>query len=446
MEDTEYDVIIVGSGTSAHHCAMELTDAGKRIAMIEERPYGGTCALRGCQPKKYLVANAQAVASASHLVGQGIAAAPKTDWRGLQELKQQFLDGLSEEVVDGFQSAGIDTFHGHAQMVGPNTVEVGEKRINAKHIVLATGALPHRISIPGCELIGTSNDFLELKELPPRVIFIGGGYISCEFATVSAYAGGQATILQRSERILKQFDPDCVKKVVEAAEHCGIDILTNESPVKVEKTAGGLAVHTDAGNKHEADVVIEATGRIPNLSVLSSDSHNVEYSPKGITVNEYLQSVSNPSVYSIGDGAAAGYQLAPVGDREGVVAAENILYGNRKAMDYSIIPSIVFTIPNLSRVGMDETAANKAEKAFRVSAGSTKEWPSSKRIGEKYGYYKILIEKESEKILGATLVRHNAGEVINLFALAIRQGLTTKDLKEIMWAYPTSSSDLKNML
>ena len=326
MEDTEYDVIIVGSGTSAHHCAMELTDAGKRIAMIEERPYGGTCALRGCQPKKYLVANAQAVASASHLVGQGIAAAPKTDWRGLQELKQQFLDGLSEEVVDGFQSAGIDTFHGHAQMVGPNTVEVGEKRINAKHIV------------------------------------------------------------------------------------------------------------------------IEATSRIPNLSVLSSDSHNVEYSPKGITVNEYLQSVSNPSVYSIGDGAAAGYQLAPVGDREGVVAAENILHGNRKAMDYSIIPSIVFTIPNLSRVGMDETAANKAEKAFRVSAGSTKEWPSSKRIGEKYGYYKILIEKESEKILGATLVRHNAGEVINLFALAIRQGLTTKDLKEIMWAYPTSSSDLKNML
>jgi len=446
MSEQSFDVVVVGSGTSAYYAAHTLTDGGKQVAIIDERPYGGTCALRGCQPKKYLVANAEAIAGAKHLVGNGVVEAPRTDWEALQRLKGEFLDGLSEESRAGYDQSGIQTFSGHAQMTAPNVIEVGDEKLTAGHIVIATGSLPRRASIPGCEFAGTSDDFLNLPTLPKRVLFIGGGYISFEFATVTAYAGSQATILHRSERVLKNFEQDCVNVLIQAAAHAGIDVHTNQTPVKIEKTESGLLVTTESGATFETDCVIEATGRVPNLSILAGTSHGVEHSSKGVTVNGHLQSVSNPRVFAIGDVSSSGQQLATVGDYQGALAATNILTGNTRSVDYRVVPSSVFTIPTLATVGFEEKHATEAGCDFRVNCGSTAEWASSKRIGERHGYYKVLIEKGSDRILGAHLVRHNAAEVINIFALAIQQNLTSRDLKEVMWAYPTASSDLKKML
>jgi len=446
MSEYSFDVVIVGSGTSAYYCAHRLVDGGKQVAMIDEREYGGTCALRGCQPKKYLVANAEAVAGASHLVGNGIVAAPHTDWKALQRLKGEFLQGLPEESRAGYDASGIRTFNGHATLSGPDCVQVGEDRLKAEHIVIATGSLPRRCSIPGCEYAGTSDDFLNLPDLPSRVVFVGGGYISFEFATVTAHAGSRATILHRSANVLKNFERDCVGTLLKAASHTGIEVVTNETPVRIEKATRGLLVHGESGNRYEADCVIEATGREPNLSILAGPDHGVEHSPKGVLVNEYLQSVSNPRVYSIGDVSSSGQQLATVGDYQGELAATNILEGNTQKADYRVVPSAVFTIPTLATVGHDETSAKTAGLDYRVNCGETAEWASSKRIGEHHGYYKVLIENGTDRILGAHLVRHNAAEVINIFALAIRQSLTSHDLKSVMWAYPTSSSDLKKMV
>ena len=447
MNDHSFDAIVVGSGTSAYYAISTLNNAGKKVAMVDERPYGGTCALRGCQPKKYLVCNAEAIASVKDLLGRGIDGTPKTNWKALQSLKGEFLEGRSEGEVKDWQEAGVATFHGHASMTAENEVRVGEDRLKASHIVLATGATPRRADIPGADLIQDSEAFLDLPELPKRVTFIGGGYISFEFAHVAIQAGAEeVTIIHRSKQPLKAFDSDIVSVILEASKAHGIRIFLNETPLAVTLEDDTLRIETSTGQIHETDLIIEATGRVPNTNVATENLGNVAHSPRGIEVNEYLQSVSNPKVYAIGDCAATPFMLATVADEEGKVAAQNILHGNLKKVDYDVIPSAVFTIPSLGSVGLTEAQAAAKGLKFRVNKGTTRNWPSSKRIGEKHSGYKVLISNETDTLLGAHLARHNASEVINVLALAIKHGITASDLGEFMWAYPTLTSDLKYMM
>ena len=447
MDEKNYDIVIVGSGTSAYYCGYTLAGAGKKVAIVDERPYGGTCALRGCQPKKYLVANADAIAMAQHLVGQGVESSPTTNWAQLQKLKNEFIDGLSEGSKSGYEKAGIDTYDGHAIMNSENSILVNDSLLlKARTIVIATGSKPRKSDIDGHEHMGNSETFLDLPELPQRVMFVGGGYISFEFATVSAYAGAQATILHRSDRPLKAFDQDIVSTLLKATKEAGINLITNESPTKIEKVGDHFIVHGKSGTTYEVDLVIEASGRVPNLSVLERDNHHVNYTKRGILVNEYYQSVSNPNVYAIGDVADIGYQLAPVADKEGEVAAKNIINGNTITLDYDVVPSVVFTIPNMASVGLSEEKAKALNIDYRVNIGTTVRWPSSKRIGEKHSAYKVLIEKGTDRILGAHMVRHNSSEAINLFALAIKHKMCSEDLLSMIWAYPTYISDIKYMV
>ncbi len=446
MSTQSFDTIVIGSGTSAYFCIDALNKAGQKVAVIDERPYGGTCALRGCQPKKYLVANAEAVAMAGHLVGTGLTNAPKTDWAALQAHKNEFLNGISDEEVESLKKAGVATFSGRATLVDPDEVEVSGERLRGKHIVLATGSTPRRSDIPGAEHTRDSEYFLNQPELPKRIIFIGGGYISFEFAHVAAQAGAEVTIIHRSARALKQFDPDMVDIVIASGKDAGISLVLNESPEKIEKTDTGYSLHSNNGTTYEADLIIEATGRVANLSALDGNLGNVDHTPRGVTVNEFLQSVSNPEVYAIGDCAASGAMLAPVADEEGKTAARNILDPKSSPIDYSVVPSAVFTIPNMGAVGLTESQAKNQGIDFRVNTGTTTGWPSSKRIGEKHGGYKVLISNADDRIVGAHFARHNSSEVINTFALAIKHDIKAKDLAEFPWAYPTYTSDLKYMV
>lgn len=443
----EFDTIVVGSGTSAYYAVDGLNRAGRKVAIIDERPYGGTCALRGCQPKKYLVSNAEAVAMARHLTGRGIVAAPATDWSALQALKNRFLEGRSEADVQQWQEKGVATFHGTALMTGRDQVTVGGEILKGRSIILATGALPRRSSIPGAEFMHDSEHFLDLAELPDRIVFVGGGYISFEFAHVAIHAGAdKVTILHRSLRPLKGFDQDIVENIVAASRAAGIDIVLNESPLSVQPGAEGLLIRGSGGGQFQADCIIEATGRGPNLSVLQGGAGGVEYTARGVTVNAFLQSVSNPQVYAIGDCAASGHMLAPVADEEGKTVVRNLVEGNVRKIDYSGVPSVVFTIPSIGSVGLTEEQAKARGLRFRVNRGRTGKWPSSLRIGEEHGAYKVLIDKDSNQILGAHLARHNAAEVINVFALAMQYGIKAADLAAFMWAYPTYTSDLKYMV
>ena len=444
----EFDAIVIGSGTSAYYAIDGLNqDQSFKVAVIDERPYGGTCALRGCQPKKYLVSNAEAVAMASHLNGRGIKGLPTTDWKALQDLKNEFLRGRSEADVAQWKKRGVATFHGSARMIADNEVKVGSDILKAKHIILATGALPRRSNFEGNEFVHDSEYFLDLPDLPERIIFIGGGYISFEFGHIAVRAGArEVVIMQRSSRVLKAFDIDIVSTIIKASKAANIDVRLDTSPVRVTKEEAEYLLHTSSGEIYQTDLIIEATGRAPNLSVLTGGKGNVEQSPQGVVVDEYLQSTTNPRVYAIGDCAATPYMLAPVADIEGQTAADNILHGNSRIIDYSVIPSAVFTIPSIGSVGLTEEQAQESGGDFRVNHGETAQWPSSKRIGETHAAYKIIIDTATDLILGAHIARHNAAEVINVFALAMKFKIKASDLADFMWAYPTYTSDLKYMV
>ena len=446
MPSNSFDTIVIGSGTSAYYCINALNQAGQNVAVVDERPYGGTCALRGCQPKKYLVANAEARAMAKHLDGLGLSNTPQTDWSALQELKNAFTDGISEGEVEEFEKAGIKTFHGRATFSGPNSVTLAGQNLEAKNIVLATGASPRKTDIPGSEHAHDSEYFLNMADLPKRILFVGGGYISFEFAHVAVQAGAEVTILHRSDQPLKAFDPDIVQTVLAASKAAGINIVLNDSPIKIDKDDFNYIVSAKSGKTYETDLIIEASGRLPNLSVLEGDLGRVEYSNRGIEVNEFLQSVSNANVFAIGDCAATPYQLATVADEEGKVAAANILNQNSRTTNLDIVPTSVFTIPSMAAVGLTEKQASDQGIDFRVNSGTTTGWPSSKRIGEKHSAFKVLIHKKDNSIIGAHLARHNASEVINIFALAMKHGIKAAELAEFPWAYPTYCSALKYMV
>lgn len=444
-----FDAIVIGSGTSAYYTVAGLLKAEKKVAVVDELPFGGTCALRGCQPKKYLVANAKAVASARHLVGKGITAAPHSEWTALQALKNEFLDGKSEKILKSWQDQGVETLRHRATLSGPNEITLDDdddRKLTAEHIVIATGSTARGLDIPGNEYLHNSDDFLELTKLPRRITFIGGGYISFEFAHVAACAGAEVTILHHSEKPLVGFDPDMVDVVLEASRAAGIQVLLKESPTAVEVDGDFLKLQTSNGKVIETDYIISAVGRVPNLSILDGGMGNVDYTSGGITVNEFLQSTTNPQIYAIGDCASRGKMLATVADDHGKIAARNILEGNVEPVNQSVVPSAVFTIPSLAAVGLAEAQAIEQGFDFRINKGSTSGWPSSRRIGETHGAYKVLIDNKTGLLLGAHLVRHNAAEVINTFALAIAYDIPAKSLANFLWAYPTFTSDLKYMV
>lgn len=444
----KYNGIIIGTGTAGYTAAIRLTKAGKKTAVIDKVPYGGTCALRGCQAKKYLVAAAEAIERGEALVGLGLASPSAMVWQDLIRSKNEFTGPIPESTEAGLRSAGIDTYHGQAEFTGLNVIRVEDKEMEADRIVIATGARPRSLDIPGEELVTTSDRFLDLDAMPDSVLFIGGGYISFEFAHVAAKAGAKVTIVHRSKRPLPRFDRELVARLIKASEAAGIRVVTEMPVVRIKKDGRQNAVIGENGRieTFKADLVVHGAGRVADISPLQPDRGNVQYTPKGIRVNDYMQSVSNPSVYAIGDAADTPFKLAPVTDLQAEVAAQNIIDGNRISADYTAIPSVVFSLPPLAGVGLTEKQAQERGIRIKVNSGDASGWASSRRIGQKHAAYKVLLDPEGQRILGAHLLGHNAGEMINIFAMAIKFHLTTDDLKSVLWAYPTHISDIKYMI
>jgi len=297
----------------------------------------------------------------------------------------------------------------------------------------------------------TSEQFLELDTLPQRIVFVGGGYISFEFAHVAARAGAQVTLLHRSSRPLIAFDPDLVDLLVERTRKLGVEVELQTVVEGIERASGGLVVHAStAGVKRrfEADRVVHGAGRVPEIDDLDLDAAGVKWDERrGVKVSEYLQSVSNPAVYAAGDAAdSGGLRLTPVAGYDGRVVAANLLDGNHARPNYLGVPTVVYTIPHLASVGLQEHAAREQGLRFRTHHANTFGWYSSRRVGENHTGYKVLVEEDSDRILGAHLLGPSSDEVINIFALAIRLGLRATDLKRAIYAYPTHASDISYMV
>ncbi|HZT50492.1 MAG TPA: NAD(P)/FAD-dependent oxidoreductase [Stellaceae bacterium] len=451
MAPTEYDLVVIGSGVAGSTAAQRCRAAGWRVAIIDQLPFGGTCALRGCDPKKVLVGVAESIDHDRRLRGKGVGGGrPVIDWPALMEFKRGFTAPVPRQREAGFAASGIDAIPGRARFRDRATLEVDGRLLQSRFFLLAAGAAPMRLGIDGEELLADSTDFLDLATLPRRIVLVGGGYIAAEFSHIAARAGAAVTVVERGTRWLTQFDPELAARLAAKTEALGITIRLGTRVEAVTRSGAGFAVHAVAadGGKSviEADLAVHAAGRAPDFDALDLAAAGVALDGKRLALNRYLQSVSNPAIYAAGDAAAQGPPLTPVATRDGALVAANMLEGNRHEPNYRGIPSVVFTIPVLARVGLLEAEANAQGLRFELRQGDSSGWYTQRRVGEDCAGYKILLEAGTGTILGAHLVGTDAEHVINLFALAIREGLAADRLKDAVFSYPNAASDIGYMI
>lgn len=473
---TAFDLIVIGTGTAGSTSAAECRSKGWEVAIMDSLRFGGTCALRGCEPKKILHEAAKIIDSNHRHGDKGVedSKSIQMKWPDLIGYKRTLIASFPKHREEGYIKSGIVPFHGNAKFIGPTTVKVkgkdgdgkGDTVLEGKHILIATGARPADLNIEGSENIFTSDQFLDFDadHLPDKIVFVGGGYISFEFAHIAAHAGSkEVTILHRGKQPLGHFDPDLVNQLIQRSQDIGIDTRLQATVKRIgfsdegEKTV--MYSSNDSTSQGEdktlktlkANMVVHGVGRVPNTEELDLRAGGIEYNDRGVKVNEFLQSISNPIVYAAGDVAAAaasgGSPSTPAANYDGNVVANNLLNGNTHKTNYKGLPSVVFTIPSLASVGLQESEAKEQGFQFKVNHKNTSGWYSSRRVGETCSGFKVLVEEGSDRILGAHLLGSHSEEVINLFSVAIRLGLTAKDLNDpILYSYPSNSSDIVYML
>ena len=446
----EFDLIVLGAGTGGNGVARMAVQAGWNVASVDPLPYGGTCALRGCDPKKMLVAVTEGVDWVNNLKGKGLEADVSVNWPDMIAFKRTFTDVMPPRIEAGLKNAGITTLHGEARFTGPDTIEINGQLLRSLNFHIATGARPMTLNIPGEDLLTTSTDFLALPEKPQRIAFVGGGFIAMEFAHIANRAGAaEVTVLEMMKRPLGNFDPDLVNLLVEATEDLGIDLKTEAKVLSIEESGKTFVVtYEPPSGKGQiiCDLVVHATGRVPNIDGLNLKAANVDFGPRGIKVSPYMRT-TNPAIFAAGDCADSGPNLTPVSANEARIAGKNLLAGkDERAVNYPPIPSVVFTLPQLATVGLSEAAAREQNLAFDVHFEKTDDWYSSLRVGAKRTAFKVLVEKETGLILGAHLMGPGAEEQINLFAMAMGTGIPANKIKGMIFAYPSYASDIGSMV
>ncbi|MBC2186764.1 NAD(P)/FAD-dependent oxidoreductase [Listeria sp. FSL L7-0253] len=442
MAKFTYDLVVIGSGASGTTVAFEAQAAGLKVAIIEERSWGGTCVLRGCDPKKVLVGAAEARKLSTRLRGKGIKQAATISWTDLMAFKETFVEDVPESRLESFREAGIETFFGPASFQDANTIQVADDLLQAAKIVIATGVTPSTLQVEGQSFIQNSDDFLSLQALPDSIVFIGGGYISFEFASIAQAAGSEVHIIHHNSEPLKKFDPDFVAALVANMKEEGIHFHFDTDITKITKKGEKLQIQGKDGFSLNTDFIIGATGRKPNIDHLSLEKANIDYTKKGIVVNEKLQTTNHSHIYACGDVAATkGAPLTPVVSMEAAFVAKIIL-GDDEKINYPAIPSVVFTSPKLSSIGISAEEAKANPDKYQIKNHDTTNWYTYKRTNEQIALAKIIEDRKTGQIKGAHFLSEEADYMINYIALLIKANLTLADLQSVIFAYPSPASDL----
>lgn len=449
MDSKKFDVFVIGSGIAGQTVAKACAEAGKKVAIAEKRAFGGTCANRGCDPKKVLLGATEAVEQANNLKKKGIVKPLTINWKKLQKFKTEFTEPVPENTEKMLSDLGITLFHQSPKFIDEKTLSVGKKRVTAKTIIIATGHEPRKLSFNGNGYLQVSDDFLTLKKLPKHITFLGAGYVGMEFAHMAARAGSKVVVLDRGDSILHSFDKDLTKELKDYSEKLGIRFIFNAKPTSLKKKSKKYKLTYEVKNSKKSiktKLVFNTTGRVPALSNLYLEKGNVAFDEQGITTNSYLQSTSNSRVYACGDVSDKNLPLTPLSGRQGYVASENILNGNTKSLDVPIIPSVVFTLPNLASVGYSEEEAKRRYKNVIVNYKVVPNWFNARRINAPLYAYKIIMNERTGELVGAHLLGPKAGETINIFTMAINQKMTGDNLQSTIFTYPSWANDIKSMV
>lgn len=411
-----YDAIIIGSGVSGLSAAYGLKEAGKTVLVVEEDLWGGTCPNRGCDPKKVLLSAVEARNRVKQLSGKGFNEIPTANWEELQKFKRTFTDPVPESRKKQLAEAEIDHLSGTARFLDDSSIEVNEEVFHADYLVLATGQRPTILPVEGKEYLKTSADFLSLPVLPKEIIFIGGGYIAFELATIANAAGSKVTIVHHNQRPLKEFEASLVEEAVHQMEASGIQFAFG---VETQKIISEGTRYRLVGKETElvADMIFCATGRQPNTESLALEQANIVFDKHGIAVNDYLQT-SNPKIFACGEDATS------------------------EPIKYPIIPTIVYASPKLAEVGVTKSHASSSDQVVEMDLTS---WFTYHRVNEPVAKAELTFDQQNY-LIGAAVISEQADELIDDLTLVINQKLTKKELDSYIMGYPTLASDLSYLL
>jgi glutathione reductase (NADPH) len=450
MPTRSFDVVILGGGNAGMGVTVATREAGLKVAMLEPDLLGGTCPNRGCMPKKVLVAAAHALDEIERAKAHHIAVGkPSLDWAALIDREKAMIAGIPASLGELMTRRGVEVIRGHGRFAGPNAVTVGGETLEAKHVVIATGSTPRQLPFPGAELMITSDDVLSERRLPASVVFVGGGVIALEFSHVYARAGVKVTILEALPRLLGHMDADAVAQLRRETERIGVAIHTGVEVRRIERAGDRLrVVYEEGGSEHvaEAERVVNGAGRVANVDGLDLAAGNVTAERQRIALDAQLRSASNPAVHVCGDAVAGHAQLSPIATYEGRIVGRNIVEGPKHTPDYTAIPSCVFTVPALASVGLTQAGAEANGIEIRIAVNDMHGWLSGRTYAETAAWAKVVIDNRTDRILGAHLLGHAGEELIHLFALAIKHGITATEIRDFVYGFPTFSADIKSML
>lgn len=443
--DFDYDLFVIGAGSGGVRASRMAAQQGARVAVAEDTYLGGTCVNVGCVPKKLLVYAAQFHESFRDSTGFGWQLqSPAFDWPTLLQNKNREISRLNGVYGRLLENAGVTIFNGHARLLDPHTIAIGEQRVTAQTILVATGGWPWVPKFPGSELAITSNDMFFLEQLPQRIVIVGGGYIAVEFAGIMHGLGVETHLVYRGELFLKAFDRELREQLAVEMRSKGIRIHFNTDVQRIGKHNDSLHVQLDKAESIVCDTVMYATGRRPRTDNLGLETTAVALTESGIIkVNEYFQT-AEPNIYALGD-VIGGMELTPVALAQGVAVVRTLFNGVPTAVDLKNVPTTIFSQPNLASVGCTEEQA-RADFAD-VAVYTAKFTPMKNTLSgnpEKV-LMKLIVDQSNDRVIGVHMLGADAGEIIQGLAVAIKAGATKADFDATLGIHPTAAEEFVTM-
>jgi glutathione reductase (NADPH) len=439
--DFDYDLFVIGAGSGGVRASRIASSLGARVAVAEEYRVGGTCVIRGCVPKKLMVYASHFAEDFELARGFGWSVGETSfDWKSFIARKDAEIDRLNGLYIKTLEGAGVEIIDGRAVVTGPNSVRVGEREITAKTILVATGGWPHMPDVPGIEHAITSNEAFHLEEQPKHIVIVGGGYIAVEFAGIFRGMGSDVSLLYRSEQILRGFDDDLRERLNTEMRRKGIDVRTGTNITRIEKLARGVRLTLTDGSTLDADAVMYATGRVPNTKGLGLESAGVEMGEGGAVKVDAYSKTSVDSIYAVGD-VTDRAALTPVAIKEGHAFALTVFGGTPMAAEHDAIPTAVFSQPPIGTVGLTEAEAKAKYGDITVYTSDFKPMKHTLGGSEERAFTKLIVDKDSDRVVGAHMIGADAGEIIQGIGIAVKAGLTKAQFDATVAVHPSSAEE-----
>ncbi len=451
--DFEFDLIVVGAGSGGLAAAKRAASYGAKVAIIEVNKIGGTCVIRGCVPKKLMVYAANNRSNMYSAEGYGLISKEITFKSNilLKNVREE-VSRLSELHSNSLKKLNVEVFEGHGRFLNQNFIEIVCPKtknilgkVSAKKILISVGGKPKKLNIPGIEYAWSSDDIFELKDFPKTLLIVGGGYIACEFASIFKNLGTEVTQLVRGKNLLNGFDKDLSECLEKSMTALGIDLKFKNQLKSIKKINGNLESTLASGNKLLTQNILIATGREPNLERLHLENLNLKMDGAFLEVNE-LNQTSNPNIFAIGD-VIKKPNLTPVAIEQGRVFADNYFAYHKRRVNYKNIPKAVFTIPEISTVGLSEEEAKEiySEVNIKIFKCSFNPMSNTFKKNKSKCLLKLVVNKMNDKVLGCHMFGEAASEIIQMVSVSLNAGITKKDFDTTMALHPTISEEFVTM-